>query len=171
MQANGPHGVGRGTHPMVRINYAIRAGSFAYSFVVLAIHGAERGFGGLFWAALVFTFLVYPHVAWLNASRARKPEAAEQGNLYLDALMLGGWIGALHFPLWLAFAALFSTTLNATVVLGIMRGGWSVAAFGGGAAIGVALAGAEVLEETSNLVTALCFIGALGYSGAVGAVV
>jgi len=31
-----------GTHPMARINYAIRAGSFAYSFLVLAVHGAEH---------------------------------------------------------------------------------------------------------------------------------
>jgi PAS domain S-box-containing protein len=154
---------------MVRINYAIRAGSFGYSFVVLAIHGAERNFGAFYWAALVLTFLVYPHLAWLHARRAPDPKTAEQANIYADALMLGGWIGALHFPLWLAFGALFSTTLNAAVVLGIVRGGWSVAAFGGGAAIAMALAGTEILDETSTLVTTLCFIGALGYSVAVGA--
>src|ERR1043166_904861 len=100
MQANRPHAAvvtaGRGTHPMVRINYAIRAGSFAYSFVVLAIHGAERGFGALFWVALAFTFLVYPHLAWLNARRARDQKGAEQANIYADAVMLGIWIGVLH---------------------------------------------------------------------------
>jgi PAS domain S-box-containing protein len=162
---------GRRAHPMVRINYAIRAGSFAYSFVVLAIHGVERGFGAGFWALLVLQFLVYPHLAWLHARRAPDPKGAEQANIYADALMLGGWIGALHFPLWLAFGALFSTTLNAAVVLGIVRGAWSVAAFGGGAAIGMAFAGPEILDETSRLVTALCFAGALAYSAAVGAVV
>jgi hypothetical protein len=113
-----------GTHPMVRINYAIRAGSFAYSFIVLGIHGAERGSGAAFWVALCLQFLVYPHLAWLHARRARDPRSAEQANIYADAAMLGGWIGALHFPLWPAFAAIFSTTLNAAVVLGIVRGAW-----------------------------------------------
>jgi PAS domain S-box-containing protein len=160
-----------GTHPMVRINYAIRAGSFAYSFIVLGIHGAERGSGAAFWVALCLQFLVYPHLAWLHARRARDPRSAEQANIYADAAMLGGWIGALHFPLWPAFAAIFSTTLNAAVVLGIVRGAWSAAAFGGGAAIGMAFAGTEFLAETSNLVTALCVVGALAYSTSVGAVV
>jgi PAS domain S-box-containing protein len=156
---------------MVRINYAIRAGSFAYSFIVLGIHGAERGSGAAFWVALCLQFLVYPHLAWLHARRARDPRSAEQANIYADAAMLGGWIGALHFPLWPAFAAIFSTTLNAAVVLGIVRGAWSAAAFGGGAAIGMAFAGTEFLAETSNLVTALCVVGALAYSTSVGAVV
>ena len=56
-----------GTHPMARINYAIRAASFGYSFLVLAIHGLERGYGPLFWLALVLQFLIYPHLAYLHA--------------------------------------------------------------------------------------------------------
>src|SRR5882672_4402787 len=59
MQRAGKHAA---LHPMARINYAIRAGSFAYCFVVLAVHGAERGFGGFFWAALALQFLAYPHL-------------------------------------------------------------------------------------------------------------
>ncbi len=160
-----------GAHPMVRINYAIRAGSFAYSFVVVGIHGWERGFGAAFWVALALQFLVYPHLAYLHARRAADPHGAERINLYADAALLGAWIGGLHFPLWLAYSALFSTALNATVVLGLVRGSWSVAAFGIGAAIGMAFAGFESLEETSPLVTALCFLGAFAYTCAVGSVV
>jgi len=158
-------------HPMARINYAIRAGSFAYSFLVLAIHGAERDFGAWYWLALVAQFLVYPHLAYLRTRLAPSARKAEEINLYVDATLLGAWIGALHFPLWIAYSALFSTTLNAIVVFGAIRGSWSVAAFAAGGAIGMAAGGLEFLEETSPLVTTLCFLGALAYSGAVGAVV
>ena len=156
---------------MARINYAIRAGSFAYSFVVLAIHGAERDFGALFWVALVWQFLVYPHLAYLHAARAKLSRRAEAINLFADAAFLGIWIGALHFPPWIAYAALFSTSLNAAVVFGGVRGAWSMATFCAGAAIGLAFGGFTFLEETSPLVTGLCFVGSLAYSCAIGGVV
>jgi PAS domain S-box-containing protein len=159
-------------HPLARINYAIRAGSFAYSFVVVGIHGWERDYGATFWAGLVTLFLVYPHLAYLHARFAADPRAAEKINLYVDAALLGACIGALHFPLWLAFAALFSTTLNAAVVLGLGRGGsWSVAVFSLGAAIGMAATGFRFEAATSNVVTAMCFIGSFSYNIAVGSVV
>jgi PAS domain S-box-containing protein len=156
---------------MARINYAIRAGSFAYSFVVLAVHGAERDYGAVFWVALAGQFLLYPHLAYLHTLRAQSSRNAEAINLFLDAALLGIWIGALHFPLWIAYAALFSTSLNAAVVFGGVRGAWSMATFCVGAAIGLAFGGFTFLEETSRLVTALCFIGSLGYSCAIGGVV
>ena len=158
-------------HPMARINYAIRAGSFAYSFLVLAIHGAERGFGAFFWIALALQFLVYPHLAYLYARHAADSGRAERLNLHVDAALLGAWVGVLHFPLWIAYAALFSTTLNATVVFGVVRGAWCLATFCAGAALGIALVGLDFPEPTSDLVTALCFLGSFGYSCAVGGVV
>src|SRR5947208_7096421 len=101
-------------HPMARINYAIRAGSFAYSFLVLAIHGAERGFGAFFWIALALQFLVYPHLAYLYARHAADSGRAERINLHVDAALLGARVGVLHFPLWIASAPLFCMSLNAT---------------------------------------------------------
>ena len=160
-----------GTHPMARINYAIRAGSFGYSFLVLAIHGWEHAYGAFFWAALVLQFLVYPHLAYLHTQRAENSRRAEAINLFADAALLGVWIGALHFPLWLAYGAIFSTSLNAAVVFGMVRGAWSIATFCAGSAVGMAFGGFELLEETTPLVTALCFIGSLGYSAAVGGIV
>ena len=159
-----------GTHPMARINYAIRAGSFAYSYLVLSIHGWEHGFGPLFWTALVLQFLLYPHLAYLHTLRAENSRRAESINLFVDATLLGLWVGALHFPLWIAYGGLFSTALNAAVVFGTMRGAWSIATFCTGAAAGLALGGFETLEATSPVVTALCFVGSLAYAIAVGGV-
>ena len=159
-----------GTHPMARINYAIRAGSFAYSFLVLSIHGWEHGFGPLFWTAAVLQFLLYPHLAYLHTLRAENSRRAESINLVADAGLLGLWVGALHFPLWIAYGGLFSTALNAAVVFGTVRGAWSIATYCVGAAVGLAFGGYQFLEATSPMVTALCFLGSLGYAVAVGGV-
>jgi PAS domain S-box-containing protein len=157
-----------GTHPMVRINYAIRAGSFAYSFLVLGLHGWERGYGAAFWALLAAQFLVYPHVMYLRARHSVQPRRAEENNLYVDAALLGAWIAGLNFPLWIAYGALFSTTLNSAVVRGTQGGLASLASFIFGALGCVALVGFQYLPDTGNLVTALCFLGSLGYAGWVG---
>src|SRR5258706_5242597 len=156
---------------MARINYAIRAGSFAYCFLVLAIHAAEGGLRAAFWTALALQFLVYPPLAYLHARRATDSARAERINLHVDAAFLGMWIGALHFPLWIAYAAAFSITLNATVVFGITRGAFCFAIFCAGAALALPVAGFEFAPPTSRLVTTLCVVGSFGYSCAVGGVV
>ena len=168
MQRSGTHAA---LHPMARINYAIRAGSFAYCFVVLAVHGAERGFGGFFWAALALQFLAYPHLAYLHTRRAADSARAEHINLHAHAAFLGMWVAALHFPLWIAYAAVFSITLNATIVFGLARGAFCFATFCTGAALVLPLAGFEFAEPTSRLVTAFCVVGSFAYSCAVGGVV
>ncbi len=158
------------THPMVRINYAIRAGSFAYCFLVLGIHGWERGWGVPFWAALAAQFLVYPHLAYWHARSAALPKRAEEINLYVDAGLLGAWIAALQFPVWPAYAAFFSTALNAAVVFGVLGSLWTMACFSAGAAVGVAGAALALNgayfppAATSGVVTGLCFFGSLAYS-------
>lgn len=155
----------------MRINYCIRAGSFAWCFAVLAVHGYEIGMGALFWALLVLQFLVYPHLAYLRARFALDPKRAEQVNLLTDSGLLGAWIAGLHFPLWIVYAALFSTTLNAMVVGGAVVALWSIGVFGAGAAVFIAGAGFTFAPGTSDAVTTLCFLGALAYSAAVGGVV
>jgi PAS domain S-box-containing protein len=171
MQSATATGDPAGTHRRVRINYGIRAGSFLYCFIVLALHGWERGLMGTFWVLLVLQFLVYPHLAWWRARSARHPERAEVINLYLDGGLLGAWIAALDFPAWIAYAALFSTSLNAMVVSGALGTLWTLACFGAGAALWVAGGGFRFSPATSQAVSALCFVGSLGYSWAVGWVV
>ena len=159
-------------HPMVRINYAIRTASFAYSFLVVGIHGLEQGWSPTFWFALIAQFLIYPHVAYWHARNAPDARTAEGLNLLADAGLLGAWIAAMGFPAWLAYAALFSTTLNATVVLGLKGGGYSIAVFALGLGATALLGGIRGWPaQTSPLVTALSFFGSLVYSCAVGCVV
>ncbi len=164
-------GVSGDTHRRVRINYRIRTGSFFYCFIVLALHGWEQGQSGTFALLLTLQFLVYPHLAWLRARHARDPKRAEETNLYIDAGLLGAWIAALHFPAWIAYAALFSVSLNAMVVGGLVGALWALGCFGAGATLWVAGGGLRFSPGTSDAVTVLCFVGSLAYSWAVGWVV
>ena len=155
-------------HRMVKVNYAIRTGAFAWCFAVLALHGADRGFGALYFSLLALQFLVYPHLVYLRSRSAADGKESEITSMYLDALLLGAWTGGLHFPLWIAYGALFSTTLNAASVRGVQGSFSSLASFCVGAALAVAGSGLGYAPETSDPVTALCFLGSLIYSVAVG---
>ena len=152
---------------LARRNYTVRAGAFAWTFLVVGLLGWERGLGLLFWVALP-SFLAWPLILLAHALRAKDARAAEIRNIFADAVFWGIWIAALHFPTWIAYAALSSVTLNAIIargVLGVLR---SLALFGGGAALWVAAFGFGYWGATSALVSALCFFGALGYALAVG---
>jgi PAS domain S-box-containing protein len=158
----------RVVHRIVRINYAIRAVSFAWVFFVLGIHGADRGYGELYWVLLAGAFLLYPHAAYLITSRSHDQKRTEFFFMYVDAALLGAWSGGLQFPLWITYAALFSTTLNAIAVVGIPGGLWSIASFGFGAALAMAGLGEGYAAPTSDVVIALCFFGSIAYSCAIG---
>ena len=156
------------SHRIVRINYAIRTGSFAWCFAVVGLHGWEAGYGPLFFAAAALQFLVYPHLVYLRSRAAADGKESEITSMYLDALLLGAWAGGMQFPLWIAYAAVFSTTLNAASLRGTQGMLASLASFCGGAALGVAANGLSYSPETSPLVTGLCFFGSLAYSAAIG---
>ena len=56
---------------------------------------------------------------YLVASRTGDAKRAEILCMYVDAALLGAWSGALQFPIWITYAAFFSTTLNAIAITGI----------------------------------------------------
>lgn len=153
---------------IVRVNYAIRAGAFAYTCLTLGLHGYERGFGPLFWGLLALTFLIYPHLVYLCTRKAPRPKDAEVSAMYVDAALLGAWAGGLGFPTWIAYPALFSTSLNAIWIRGVQGGLFSMAAFSTGCALVVAAVGLRYSPDTSDAVTALCFFGSVVYASAIG---
>ena len=158
----------RRLHRRVVVNYRIRALSFAWCFVVLALHAWEHDAGPGYFGALVLLFFGYPQVAYLRARYATDPKRAEMYNIYLDAALLGSWISMLHFPTWILYAGLFSTTLNATVLGGLRSALRSVFCFSLGAGVVCAVLGVNIAPQTSELVSALCFVGSLAYCSAVG---
>jgi PAS domain S-box-containing protein len=158
-------------HSVAHTNYTVRVASFAYCFVVIGLVFWERKAGALAWGLLALQFLVYPQLAFLRAVAARDSRRAEIGNLYVDSLALGGWVAMLGFPTWIAYAALFSTTLNSAIMRGWIGAICAAVCFAGGALAWIAPMGFTHYPGTSNLVSALCFFGALAYSAGVGLVV
>jgi PAS domain S-box-containing protein len=155
-------------HRLVRLNYVIRTGAFAWSFFVVGLHGWERGLGLSFWILLAVTYLLYPHLAYVRSRLSPRPKSGELSNLYIDSLVLGAWTAGLGCPLWLAYAALHATSLNAIVLRGLRGVATSVAAFCLGAGLWVAARGFEYLPNTSELVTLFCFFGSVAYTCSVG---
>jgi PAS domain S-box-containing protein len=155
---------------IVQINYAIRTIAFAYSFFVMGLLFWERQMGLVAWSLLALQFLVYPHLVWLRARHARDPRGAEVQNLYLDAGLLGAWVAMVGFPTWITFGALFSISLNVSVMRGWQGAAGAVVAFCGGALLWIVPMGFRHYPQTSDLVSAMCFFGSLAYSIGVGVV-
>lgn len=154
-------------HRLARIDYPPRALSFAYAFLVALALFEEGRFGG--WALLfaAFTFLAYPHLAYLHARIAVNSKRAELNNLAADSVLMGIWIAEAQFALWPTCGALIATSLN-NATCGVKRFlvglQWLIAA----AALWSAVLGFRFQPDTSPLVTALCFFGIIAYVSSLG---
>jgi PAS domain S-box-containing protein len=155
----------------VRTIYAVRMVSFAWCFLVVALHLWERGFGIALWIAAALHFFVYPHLAWLRSIRARDPRRAELQNLYADAFLLGIWIAVLEFPVWIAYPLVFAPAMNGIINRGLPGLGLSLGYTSAGVLAGVLLHGYRYWPMTTPMITMLCFFGALTYTAGVGYVV
>ena len=156
---------------VARTNYTVRAASFAYCFLVIGLVLWERKAGALAWSLLALQFLVYPQLALLRAMAAKDVRQAEIENLYADSLALGAWVAMLGFPTWIAYGMLFSTALNSVIMRGLAGAACAAVCFAAGALAWIVPMGFMHYPGTSDLVTALCFFGALAYSAGVGLVV
>jgi len=156
---------------LVRINYAVRTGAFAYGFLGLALHLWERNAPPAALVFLALQFLVYPHLLYWRALRSPQPTRAELDNLLIDSTLFGVWTAYLGFPTWITYGLIASTMLNATVNRGLGGALVSLGCSAAGAALWIALGGLHYRPETSDLVSALVFFGVVGYTCAVGYVV
>jgi len=150
-------------HRFVRIFYQIRAGAFAGLFIAIGMQMRGRGYGELAWALLALQFLVYPHLLFWRARRARDSLRAEHANLLLDCVLLGVWMAALEFPTWIAFPVFLGTTLN-----NAMNRGWrgalgALLGFSFGALAWSLAAGFKVSPQTDVVAAALCLLGLFVY--------
>lgn len=156
---------------LVRTNYLVRTGAFAYCFLALGVHLWGERASILTWLLLGSQFLVYPHLVYQRALHSARPREAEIDNLYLDATLLGLWCAALGFPTWITYALLAGTLLNATVNRGLAGAAFSFACSVAGAGLYLAVGAFAYRPGTSVTVTFLFFFGVLAYTCAVGCVV
>ena len=143
-------------HWAVRVNYKVRAVSFAAMFIAIVMHMEGRGYGTLAWVLLVLQFVVYPHLLFQRARSARQPLQAELENLILDCLLAGVWAAALEFPLMIGSTLFIGVSLNNTVYRGLRGSLIALVAFCCGALLHAAVAGITVSPDTDLAVTAFC---------------
>ena len=158
-------------HRLVRIDYQVRAASFAALFVTIGLHMWARGYGWPAWALLALQFLVYPHLLFWRARRAPHSLKAEQTNLLLDALLLGIWACALEFPVWIAFTLFLGTLLNNVMYRGARGAMGALLAFSFGALGWGLVAGFKLSPHTDFWAVALCMLGLSVYVTGVGNIV
>lgn len=162
----------RSTEPMkphwiVGTYHRMRTGSFAYAFLFCALYLQGGAYPVWAWGLLVLQFLVYPHLVYWRALKARDPRKAELNNLLLDNALLGAWCTALGFPLWISFTLLISAAINSVINSGHKALLRSIAAFLLGTTLGLAVFGWHDAEQ-NPWVDLMCAIGLTGYLMGIG---
>lgn len=152
-------------HRLAQINYPTRSGSFAFSFLVVVAVLAERGFSAGTLVFGILTLLVYPHLAYVHASRAQDSKRAEFRNLVIDSIVMGLWAAQLHFALWPVCGALVGVSMNNAVCGGTQRFLSGLLYFALAASLWAVVQGVPFEPSTGPLVTALSFVGIISYSG------
>src|SRR5512132_3975560 len=155
-------------HRLATINHRIRGMAFAWCFLVIGLVLWERQAGALPWVLGALQFLAYPQLMYLRAVKSKDSRAAELENMLVDSLLLGAWLAALGFPLWITYAAFFASALNNAVIRGWRGAAVAVVLFAIGALLWIVPMGLTRELATSPLVTTLCFFGSALYSCGVG---
>ena len=63
--------------------------------IIVVMHELQSGW--ISWAWMVLSCLVWPHLAFVLATRSRDPFRAELRNFVLDSVIAGSWVPLLHF--------------------------------------------------------------------------
>ena len=147
-------------HPIVKLDYRVRAIAMLVVSLIPLFHFRGRPPLAAV-VAMVFTGLVWPHVAYLAARRARDTRAAEFRNLLIDSFFVGGWTAALSFgllPSTVMIAAIHSANLSVGGLRHAAKG--LFATLIGIVAVGLPL-GFAVHPESSLPTALFCTVGIL----------
>lgn len=158
-------------HRMARINYAPRALSFSFAFLVLGLLFVERHFSPWVLVFGALQFVVYPHLAYLHTRLATDSKQAELNNLLVDAFLLGGWCAQLSFALWPSFGLVVATCLNSAVSGGRRRLALNVLCLIAGAIVWGGFTGYPMALETGFAVSMACLLGLIAYVSSIGMIV
>ncbi|MFZ4286033.1 ATP-binding protein [Variovorax sp. HJSM1_2] len=123
-------------HPTVRLDYGLRVlGHAFYGAVALSVLHLRAL---PMWALVLMccTALLWPHLAYWQASRARNSKAAEQQNLLVDSFLMGAFTLLTGLDPWIGVVAFTAVNAANLSIGGLRLGLIGAACFGCG--IGVA---------------------------------
>ncbi len=143
-------------HPTVRIDYSIRAWVFPLFGAVYWSHLHARHEMTPWLAAYLVTYaLVFPHVAYLIASRSANSKRAELRNLAFDSFVIGTWLAVLDFALWPSIVGLYGVHAGNLSVGGLGFALRNLLIIGLGVIAGGLVTGFDVNLGSSMLTTVL----------------
>jgi signal transduction histidine kinase/CheY-like chemotaxis protein len=155
-------------HPLVSLDYRVRVPALLIVGALTLSHFMGKPHSAWLWAAIFFTGVLWPQIAYIHARYSRDGKRAEHGNLLVDSLLVGFWTAAMSF----------SVLPSLTMVSAILTGCLSVAGVrftlraAGAIVIGVLLVGAftgfRVDNDVSLLTTTLSVVGTLAFTSIFG---
>jgi diguanylate cyclase (GGDEF) domain len=100
-----------------RLIYPARVLGMALSGLAVGSVLFEQHAAAWLWGLLVFTFLLWPHLAFAHARFSPDAYAAEKRNLLLDSMFVGMWIPLMHFNLLVSAVLAIITTFDKVYTL------------------------------------------------------
>ena len=146
-------------HWAVRMNHRNRV---VCSLGLMLLFGAQlHDAGAPAWAYALLSahMLALPHLFLAVSRRSGDPMGSESRLMLVDAALIGVWVGALHFPLWITVATFASVSLHPMVFNGPRSFAAALLLAAASAILGTALFRWTPPDTTSVTVTAL----AVGY--------
>ncbi len=153
---------------LVRIHHRMRSASFVLLFIASAMHLTDKNPGLLAWGLLAALFLVYPQLQYWRSLRAADSVKTEMDNLLVDAALLGAYMAAMGFAVWLSFSALLGILTNMATNRGCRGVPAVLLATLAGAGLWIAINGFTFSPQTSWQVMVFCLAGVSYYLVAVG---
>ncbi|MEO6030936.1 MAG: ATP-binding protein [Burkholderiaceae bacterium] len=110
----------RRIHPIVKLDYGVRAVAHVSTGAILLSVFIERPPVPAVWAGFFFTAFLWAHVAYQLSSRARDTKRAELRNLLFDAFVMGAWAALSGLNIWIT-TCLFVAINTANLSIGGLR--------------------------------------------------
>lgn len=145
----------------MRENHRARALGFGAVLLAVGLQLHALAAPPLALLGLLLLCLVYPWLTHLHCKHAQRPDLAERRNLALDALLLGGLLGALGFPLWISYWWACGLPLMSALFGGVRAGLKSFSLMLAGALGGVLVFGWRFQPETGPWVTGIAMTALL----------
>jgi len=153
----------RNVHPVVQLNYRLRVpswiGFLPIAFSVMYV----GGYPTLPWVLVIATALLWPHIAYVLASRSRDPKQAEHRNIIVEGAMLGAWVAVFQFQLWVALTAVIVVIMAGISVGGGTLGIAGIVALLAGGAAAFLLFDFGIMLESHWSTALICYMAVASY--------
>ncbi len=158
----------RDLHPLVSLDYRVRVPAMFIVSLVLVSYFWNYPKSAWLWAAIAFTGLVWPQMAYLAARLSPDTKAAELRNLLFDSFIIGCWTAGMSFcppPGMMMVTAIVAACLS---IGGVRFAVWAAGAVCAGIVFVGLFTGFHVDTDVSVPTTILSVLGVFSFTSIFG---